>query len=478
MNRTRPNPHAAAFGLALSLSIGAVARAQTPGATGTAPGGSTPSGTQFPITGERVPAPRTPTDLQGAPADPTESMSGVRRGLPRAIEGAEPVRGLGEALLRRTNEQLLNQARLIADPADRALAFDRAARSKMLYDEWQDAEVAIREGGQAAIQIGDETLRGVRLTGLVRSSIDLSDELVSEAVSDIADSSLGEGQAGRTVESRIELLDRARAAVSQAAQLCQLIPNTNAQSHLLTRLATSLATSSQRVARYVPDGDLRADAPAEDPRFVQAADQMLVESEAIAWQSPIPIFRDQNLVKVVAAAAGANQYDRAAAIARRIPQPESRADAQIRLAETMARSDAKLAQQATSVYQEAVTSVVSIPLTDPRATLGTVLLDSLVSVGRFDDALATATLVRNNPQLRTQALGLIARAMGSRGMSDQAYAWIDREPAGAMRDRLRREVMLGQIQYLEVNSPSSSRAGGIFMMPGDLDSLPSRGDMP
>ncbi len=469
MNRTRPKPNATALGLALGLSIGATANAQRVPPAGTE--------AQAPITGERVPAPRTPTERQGTPGDPTESLQGIQRGLPRAIDGAEPVRGLGADVLRRINDQLLSEARSIGNPADRALAFDRTARSKMLYDQWDEAQTAIREGGQAALQIGDETMRGLRLTGLIRSSIDLSDELVSEAVSDISDTGLGEGRPARNVEGRIQLIDRARAAVTEAAQLARAIPSANTQSHMLALLASSIASSSQRVARYVPDADLDSDVPSSDARFVGAADQMLVDAETVAWQAPLPIFRDQYLVKVVAAAAGADMYDRAALIARRIPMQESRADAQIRLAETIARSGEQNAGLATSIYQEAVSSVVSIPLDDPRLTLGTVLLDSLVSVGRFDDALATATLVRK-PQLRAQALGLIARAMGARGLTNKAVAWIDREPSGELRDYLRREMSLGQVQYLEVNSPGSSRAGGIFMMPSDLDTPPSRGELP
>src|SRR5207302_5087672 len=112
------------------------------------------------------------------------------------------------------------------------------------------------------------------------------------------------------------------------------------------------------------------------------------------------------------------------AIARSIPQPEVRTDALVRLAFAQARRGDP--QGATLTYREAAQAVASIPLDDPRAVLAGVLIDNLISVGRFEDARSTIVLYPDNDR-RLIALGAVAESQGFRGASDTAVDWIRRE---------------------------------------------------
>ncbi len=71
-------------------------------------------------------------------------------------------------------------------------------------------------------------------------------------------------------------------------------------------------------------------------------------------------------------------------------------------------------------------AVASIPLDDPRAILTGVLIDNLISVGRFDDARATTVLYPDTPA-RMVALGAIAESQGRRGLAESARDWIARD---------------------------------------------------
>ncbi len=298
----------------------------------------------------------------------------------------------------------------------------------------------------------------------------MAEELVREAtIKDVYRDPL-DTRPPRTLQVRLDYLRTASRAIALGGNLAFAIQSEDFRSLALFNLVQNQATNSQAVSRFAEDRDsgieVRSTNELEDLRGM--ADTMLVEAESEAVRIPLAVWRDQALVRVASAAASSGQYKRGMMIARKIPQPENRADAQIRLAEMMARSN--MSRAATAAYQEAVQSVVAIPLEDPRASLGAVMLDSLLAVGRFEDARSAAVLIRN-PLLRTRALGAVAKSMGERGLINLVEDWLAHEPDPMLRDRLRREASEGYVDWLQRSRPTDHNAN---LMP---DILP-RNELP
>ncbi|MBV8231265.1 MAG: hypothetical protein JO329_14885, partial [Planctomycetaceae bacterium] len=128
------------------------------------------------------------------------------------------------------------------------------------------------------------------------------------------------------------------------------------------------------------------------------------------------------------------------------PHPEVRSDALIRLADAQARRGDPLG--ATQTYSDTARSVASIPTEGPRIILTGVLLDNLISVGRFDDAKASIGLYDDRPH-QLNALGAIAESQGRRGRADEARAWIIREIPPQEQAILFRRVNAGIISAIE-----------------------------
>jgi hypothetical protein len=83
-----------------------------------------------------------------------------------------------------------------------------------------------------------------------------------------------------------------------------------------------------------------------------------------------------------------------------------------------------------------------------------VLIDSLISVGRFDDARASVSLYPDAAR-KLAALGAIGESQGRRGLADQARAWIVREVNPEYRPQLLRRVVDGVLNSIDLNSSGS-----------------------
>jgi hypothetical protein len=82
--------------------------------------------------------------------------------------------------------------------------------------------------------------------------------------------------------------------------------------------------------------------------------------------------------------------------------------------------------------------------------LAGVLIDNLISVGRFDDARASIGLYPDDSR-RMIALGAIAESQGRRGAAQAAVAWINRDVPPGYRSQLYRRVSNGVVSAIEQN---------------------------
>ncbi len=183
---------------------------------------------------------------------------------------------------------------------------------------------------------------------------------------------------------------------------------------------------------------------------------MLYDSAKHARYIRIPQWRDQALLIVVNHASSSDQFARGIEIARSIPRSEIRTDALILIAEGESNSD--FLRDSSETYQEAARAVASIPLDDPRSTLNGVLIDSLVTVGRFEDARKCIVFYPDS-QRRNAALGAIAESMGRRGLADKARDWIAKEVPEGDQSMLYRRVLDGVLAEEEQTRSQSAALG-------------------
>jgi hypothetical protein len=356
-------------------------------------------------------------------------------------------------VLERLERQLLDASSLIQDPAERSRELERAARAFLLSQNLDSALEAIRGAGQAALEIPQRGLRDVRLDAAAATALALAEQITQRGIIGArgpAEFGLLPDASGPTVRTdteRLDSLDRALDAFGLAETLATRIESENYRSAALARVVIALAKKSQDVARYLVESTGASPLIDQiDSPFRDRADRFLVTAQTALLRIPLPAFRDRTLVELVTLAAASHQYRRAREIAHNWPHLPSRAEALVVIAQAQAFD--RLDADATTSYQDALETVTRIPLTGPRLTAAAILLDSLMACGRFEDARAAITIAPD-PNLRLAALSAVARSMGSRGLVDAAYHWIDREAPPSFRDRLRREVADGLAEFVE-----------------------------
>ena len=156
-------------------------------------------------------------------------------------------------------------------------------------------------------------------------------------------------------------------------------------------------------------------------------------------------------------AATSGQFARALEAVRAVPQPEVRTDGFLKIAENQVYFGHP--DDATSTYAEAARSIAEVPNADPRETLVGVLIDSLISFGRFDDARAS-TVLYSNPANPAIALAAVAESQGRRRLSESARKWIAAEPSADLRSFLYRKLNDGVLYEVEQRRSSElSRSG-------------------
>ena len=357
---------------------------------------------------------------------------------------------------------LLAEARSVVDPGERALALIRISQAAIFSNQFDEAHAALFEAAPAALQVPSFLVREQRTTAVVGSLLSLAEERMRDIATPPAPADAPTTPPPPTPDGFPEpiptaLPDNGRrpfreAALSEwsrAVELAASLENVTARSETLFRIAESQAFSSQRlITDPIRLSGGRPDPARLAPDIRGYTDQILDFAAQTAMRIERPIWRDTAMYTIVANAAASSQFPRGFQIARSITQPEARTNALIRLAEGQAINNRP--EEATAAYSEAAQSVAMIPQNDTRETLVGVLIDSLISYGRFDDARACVGIYTVSSR-QLHALSAIAQSQGRRGLADSAREWIGREAPPEFRAQLYRKVNDGVLATIEQN---------------------------
>lgn len=421
--------------------------------------------------------------LPGAFPDPNLTRPIDRRGAgPRIISGAG---GMSTV-----SPDLFLDARSVRDPGERALALVRIAQTAVFSRQLEEAHIALFEAGPAALAERNRLIREQRITAIVTALLELASVRMGEPIDlDLAvpleDPTAPKPQpapkpanappAGAAPAAAptptpspadqpkppetpaippVPRITRLRAALpewAKAVELARQIDRVTARTETLYQIVESEAFNSQRLVtdRIRMGGGTggRPDPTTLDPEVRVFADDLLASADRHARMIERPIWRDYASYIIVLNAATSSQFTRGFQIARGIEQPEARTDSLIRLAEGQAYNARP--NEATAAYEEAARSVTLIPQEDPRETLVGVLIDSLISFGRFDDARACVPLY-SFPSRQLTALEAVAESQGRRNLAESARQWIAKENP-AFQPLLYRKVNDGILAAIEQN---------------------------
>lgn len=163
-------------------------------------------------------------------------------------------------------------------------------------------------------------------------------------------------------------------------------------------------------------------------------------------------------------ARGLPERERPNAIMKVVPTTEDPAVRALRektlgLAREVEATALPIDQASTRAYNHAGTVIASVPETDPRTLTAHLLIDSLVKVGRFEDARAGTSLF-GDPELRYFVLGEIAENQGRRGLARAAALWIEAEVPEDRQAAMYRRVTQGVLTTVDqVRSQSLATPG-------------------
>jgi hypothetical protein len=360
---------------------------------------------------------------------------------------------------------LIKGARMIEDPGQLSLALQRIANGAIASTQLLVAHRLIEESITATSKVTIPLVRDQRLIALVTSLNLLTEALLREGR---ADTAIGLDPAIKAIEAlpkRLEgnvLLRFARLEWKRAVYLATLIGNPTYRNEMLYRVAESVSSGSATLANDyaraisgdVPDirppGAAPPPAPAAEKLKTSAkvADEMLVDSWAVAEKIERLIWKNRAMVRIALSAADSGQHKRGFQLAQTIENAESRTEAMLLLAESQCRPPHNDNDAATASYAAAGEAVAAIQQDGLRGVLAGFVVDSLISAGRFDDARASLVLYPEEAE-RYVALGAIAESQGRRGKADSARRWIASEVRPEYRSDLYRRVTSGILWSVE-----------------------------
>ena len=344
----------------------------------------------------------------------------------------------------------LKYAKSIPIPGERSLALSRVAGAAIFSGQLKIADEALTASADAARLMTPGLVRDQRLISIITALMSLAEANLREGKTDAAVPVEETDPKAPAKVDRSTLIRRAKAEWERAGDLVTLISNPTYLNEMVYRVAENIAYGSQTILLDFPtsEGENTSDKSGLNTSFSGLPDALLVQAAQLAEKATRPVWHDRALVAIASAAAESKQFTRAVNVAGQIPQPEVRSDAYLKIAMTQSRY--RDFNGATKSFSLAAKSVASIPLDDPRVILAGVLIDSLVSVGRFDDAIASVGLYPTEPK-KWIALGAIAESQGRRGEARAALAWINRDVPAAQRSLLYRRVSNGVVTSIEQN---------------------------
>lgn len=393
---------------------------------------------------EALQRPSVPLQLPPA-ARPGDSSSLPDRPLPGQTLSPKQVDEL--------DNRLLQDAKQILTPNEKSLALERIARSKIQgndISDLNDALTALMQAAELAPRVEEPLLHDLRIKGVIGTMIVLTEAQVREAMTDDTLRQAGADVAQfRKVDDRLKYLEEVRKTLRQAGQLAQLLRSPTSRSELMDEVAEAWGVRAQSVAtEVIRSGKSRRDLQGQEQALNKFCDSAVAEGIALANRVERPLWRDRALGMTCLYAAQADLHDRSLEAAALIKAADIRTLAILRAAESLARLSKK--ERATELYQVSAETLVSIPDPDVRTILAGVLVDSLVSVGRFDDARRCVELFPTEVG-KVRVLGAIAESQGRRGLGDKARIWIRSDVDPKYRSTLERRVIDGMLGAIDEN---------------------------
>ena len=398
----------------------------------------------------------------------SSAASSVRAQAFPTFPGGPPIEAIGEigapglpqnaSEYSTVSEIHFKYATQIPSPGDRSLALSRIASTATFSNQLDMAEKSVTAAASAALLIPQGLVRDQRLVSTVAALLELAEARIRDGVDSATPIESAENTVPLPKLDRTKLIRTANEDWKLAADLARKIANPTYRNEMMYRVSDGMGVGSLTIVNDFPRVDESATDkphPGFNVSYGGLPDQILREAATLASAIERPVWHDRALVSIAATAAQSRQFSRAWEIARMIPQPEVRTDALLKVAENQARKNDP--QGATATYKEAALGVASIPLDDPRAVLAGVLIDNLISVGRFDDARASVVLYPDQAR-KMIALGAIAESMGRRGSAQAALAWINQEVPTDYRSQLFRRVSNGVVSAI-VNNRTNREPG-------------------
>ena len=406
-----------------------------PSLRGNAPNGPSP--------GRGVPAPLGPGVNVRFPDDPSlapfltmdEEPAGGAPGSPRTI---------------RITPEMIDTAKLISEPGERGRILLQVARGAILSSQLTLANRAVEESAAAAEEEPNRLIHDQLIISIVTTAGLLSDALLRESKPQVA-LFPSEGEGGARAQSRMApdvAIRLARLEWRRAAYMAGRTRNPTYRSEYLDRAVENMAVGSAIVAlEFARTQPGREDKATDEERaaFAAQADEILNDGAELAAGIERPIWRNRAMERLATAAGESGQYERATDLADRIQNAEARARALVLVAEFQARKGRD--QDATKSYALAASAVASVQQRGLQGVLAGILVDSLVSTGRFEDARACLVLYPSDAE-RFVAMGAIAESLGVRRMADDARAWIERDVPVAYRSTLFRRLNNGLLRAI------------------------------
>lgn len=349
----------------------------------------------------------------------------------------------------RITPEMIDTAGLISEPGERGRIMLQIARGSILNNQFVLAHRAVQEASTAATQETNDLIHDQLIISIVTVSGLLSDALLREGKPQVR---LFPDEVESRAMSRLDgrlAIRTARLQWRRAAHMAAQIRNPTYRSEYMERAVQNMAVGSAVIASdyAAPSPDPRGPEVSEEDRaaYAEQADDILVEGASLSDQIERPVWRNRAKERLAVSAGESGQYGRATELANLIRNAEARARALVLVGEFQARKGRD--EDATRSYSLAAQAVASVQQRGLRGVLVGILVDSLISTGRFEDSRACLVLYPSEAE-RFVAMGAIAESLGVRRMPDEAREWIDRDVPDEYRSTLYRRLNNGLLRAI------------------------------